>query len=208
MRRTLLLMISLLITGIVASATVIPVGTASPGITPAVTPLDPMTVGTLVVTTGPVSFSFGGTAIHPKNTGWVVETVRRAPTGNLLFIFQVHVSGGPSGDVERLSTGDWGLSVGINAFQYQDGGDVTAVGVDRNTGGTLGINFNPLVEKGDTSWEVVLYTSTPNYIPGSIGVIDTGSNPSIPGWVATPEPATLSFLAFGLGALMLRRRRQ
>jgi len=201
-----------------ASATVVPPFTSAPGIVPTTIFSDPMSAGTAVVTTGPVSFSFGGSG-NNKNTGTVIESVRRDPTNNnfLFFVFQVSVTGGPSGDVTRISTGDWDNSIGIVALQFQDGGTIPSNGVDRNGLGTVGINFdNPLVTKGKTSWEVVLYTNATTFTAGTIGLIDSGSNPSIPGYVATtatattnttPEPATLSLIAFGLLAVGTLRKR-
>ncbi len=137
----------------------------------------------------------------------------RLADSTLAFVFQVSVTGGPTGDITRISTGDWDNSIGINALQFQGSGDVMASGVDRNGLGTVGINFiDPLVTKGHTSWEVILLTDATQYTAGTIGLIDSGSNPSIPGFVAavsTPEPATLSLLAIGLlglGALRNKKR--
>jgi len=72
----------------------------------------------------------------------------------------------------------------------------------------LGINFTPLASHV-TSYAVILYTNATVFLPGGIGLIDTGSNPTIPGYIAaaTPEPATLSLLGFGLLGLGAFRKR-
>jgi len=202
-KSTLFMAVALAVTISVAtaSATLVPPFTGAPGVS--LTTIPALPTGTLVADTGTIHFSFGTPTNPGKNTGTLSEEVFQDAHGFLFFVFQVTVTGGKKGDIERLSTGDWANSIQIDAEQYAPGTDVNALGVDRNGLGTVGINWDPILLHGQASAFVVLYTKSTEVIPGTLGLIDSGSNPTIPGYVAaaTPEPSTLWLLAYALAGV-------
>jgi len=187
-----------------ASATVVPPFTPTPGIAPTV--LGSLPAGSLVVSTGPIPYSFGTFANPNKNQGFLIENVYRDSSGFLFFVFQIQVT---KGDIKTISVGDWDNTIKIDAEQFSAGGTTKPTGVDRNGFGTVGINFYlPLVFQGKTSYDVILYTNAKGYMPGGIGLIDSGSSPTQPGFVAAaPEPAAFSLLGFGVIAIGTFRKR-
>jgi hypothetical protein len=186
-----------------ASATALPPFTPSVGVVP--TTIGSLPPGTLVATTGIINYSFGTFTNPTKNSGTLVEDVYRDAAGFLFFVFQLHVN---KGDIKTISSGDWANGIFIDVQETSAGGTVKPLGVDRNGYGTIGINFyNPLVLAGQTSYDIILYTDSKAYIPGGIGLIDSGSSPTLPGFVAAPEPAALSLLGAGLLGLGTLRKK-
>ena len=187
-----------------ASATNLPPFTSSPGVVPNV--LGSLPPGSLVATTGTIKYSFGVPKNPTKNTGTLTESVYRDSHGFLFFVFQIQVT---KGDIKTISTGDWENSIKIDAEETKAGGTIKVTGVDRNGYGTIDFNFyNPLILAGKKSYDLILYTNAKLFTEGAIGLIDSGSSPSISAFVAaTPEPGSLSLLAIGMvGSLVYRKR--
>jgi len=186
-----------------ASATTLPPFTQSVGVVPNV--LGSLPSGTLVATTGWINYHFGTPQKPNKNTGMLEENVYRDTHGFLFFVFQLKVT---TGDIKTISSGDWSNGTMIDAEETKAGGSVKVTGVDRNGYGTIDLNFYlPLLLPSKESYAVILYTDSKGFVPGAIGLIDSGSSPSIPGFVAAPEPAAFSLLGIGLiGTAALRKK--
>ena len=166
-----------------------------------------------VATTGSTGYIFGGTS-GTTDTGTYDESVGNwsGDTSGLTYIITVKAT---TGDVENINLGSFSAASTLFIFQTANGGTISATNFnfDANTGG-VEFNFPPNdVVGGDQSYTLIVGTDDPTYTAGFVGLIDSGSSPTLAGFqpgvaAATPEPSTLSLLGTGLLAVGagLRRR--
>ncbi len=132
-------------------------------------------------------------------------------SGHLVFAYQITSLGKltqpcPKGftcslDVQKISTGDWGDWITIDAKQFGSSSQVKSNGINRLNGVVTMYFQSPLIYPGNVSDTLLLYTNAHQYVKSTIGIQD-GSSDTVLGYVPiAAEPATI--FTFGLGLLGL-----
>jgi hypothetical protein len=178
--------------------------------------------GTIVGTALTDNYSFGS-----GDTGTVTEWVVSGDTNNTLggldFIYQVTVA---TVDISKINMGNYGslttnVATGTGAGCAACTGDAAgnlAPDVASNNGfGTITFGstaFNTGTSKnlvaGQSSYLMYVLTNAPGSVAGYIGLIDSGSSPTLAGYAPSPEPGSVGLLLgglFGLGLFVTRRFR-
>ena len=142
--------------------------------------------------------------------GTYTTSVYSQANGDLVFFYQLNLTS-QTGDVQKISTGDWASNILVNAEQWSGGGSVAASGINR-LNGVISMYFqNPLVLGGQTSYQLYLYTNATQWTTDTIGIED-GAGTTVAGFMPlappiTPEPATISLLGVGLAGLATLRKK-
>ena len=178
--------------------------------------------GAVVNDTGLIAYSFGAGNTGTVRELVVADTSNPYGSGDLSFVFQIHVTGG---DISRVTNSSYPTAILTDVAQgpalapLDVTGTRAATSADRPTlsGNVVGFNFDPPVLVGDpstTTLALIIRTNANQYGTGFIGLIDGGafqaSGFAPTSTSATPEPASVILLGFGAGGMLAYRwkRRQ
>jgi hypothetical protein len=183
--------------------------------TSALAPAEPDPLGATLVA-GPLVSTLTGAAFNATVTSWVYQGDTTNPFGGLTFVYQVANEDTSTDAIGRFTANGYmtGSTVWATDGSFQVGaGLLPPATMDRSANGNVvGFSFvgpplGPAVlAPGATSTMLVVQTDAPDFTRSTGNVID-GSIASGPIYAPVPEPATMLFLAGGLGMALLRRRR-
>ena len=163
----------------------------------------------LVASSGPVAFAAGTFSGTLTSEVWNNDSSNPFGATGYTFTYRLTNNSGSGHDVERLTISNYDSFSVDGSYQTGSTGVVPSAITRSSNGQVLGFNFNtPAIPGGSQSALLVLQTNATSH-SATIAAIQNGTNAQVTSFapLPVPEPATISVLALGAGAALLRRRR-